>query len=867
VTSTGIDKARSPDQRIADNTIDITKQIIEDTKVFNATSPEFALGGEQGSSEGSAAGNYLAKSGDIRLGPMGNEFRIVEIIDNTISVSIATPNYVPLIVLNPEGGTPDDLETIVPGESVFLNQEILLQGGNISSDITLKNSSNIITPDGGDLVLAFGEIIRLYYSQLLAAWVVAWFSSNVGGGTSPLTTKGDLFGFDTADARIPVGTNGQVLTANSAVALGVEWATSPDASQWANFPAVSDVDFGTFDGINVDRFLFSVDAGSFANNSDTGFVRSSNGLLANVDFEKSYFWSAAKTTIMSLEQEITNNNSVLSVLATPNGSVPKIKTFALDNTPTIGADIANIDFLALNDAAANVVYAGLQAEIEGISNGLEEGSLFLNARAGGSQTPFIVLNNSADGKISAFRNIFMDIGRNIELGSNKIYTTTDLNNTFISGASSSIEMFVDSAVSAKGTFGSTRLNLENNYFLQTQAVELRNVVADIGGINGTIWYNSTTEKFRGRENGVDVDLVGGGGSQTPILQDVDYDGFDIKDISNVEFRISSTNPPIGSVPAIFHQADSLVFNTPSADNMDFREGGVNFLVMDASLATFTVGTFQALSSTINLGLVSTSIVNFIADVGTNILPNTDGTRTLGDSSAHWDDVFTETLTIKGDGGDTTGSKNTIYGDLGSRLNINNAGSGIKFLTNNVQNFLMSTNTFLQTASIGGLGSAAFHLDTTGATGAFFLHSFGHQNSLGNVVSYTGIQSFAEDITTNSLDGRIEFSVASNSLDSTASNSLPVALALTSSAGTITIDCLSHKLVDVSGMNIKDGTNIEVGTSIGTKIAASSSQKLGFFGATPIVQPTVTGSRGGNIALASLLTDLVSLGLIVDGTSA
>lgn len=43
-------------------------------------------------------------------------------------------------------------------------------------------------------------------------------------GGSPLTTKGDLFGFDTAGNRIPVGSNTFVLTADSTQALGVKWA-------------------------------------------------------------------------------------------------------------------------------------------------------------------------------------------------------------------------------------------------------------------------------------------------------------------------------------------------------------------------------------------------------------------------------------------------------------------------------------------------------------------------------------------------------------------------------------------------------------------------------------------------------------------
>jgi hypothetical protein len=51
-----------------------------------------------------------------------------------------------------------------------------------------------------------------------------------GGGGSPLVAKGDIYGFSTVNARIPVGTNGQVLIADSAETMGVRWGsglTSP----------------------------------------------------------------------------------------------------------------------------------------------------------------------------------------------------------------------------------------------------------------------------------------------------------------------------------------------------------------------------------------------------------------------------------------------------------------------------------------------------------------------------------------------------------------------------------------------------------------------------------------------------------------
>lgn len=48
-----------------------------------------------------------------------------------------------------------------------------------------------------------------------------------GGSTSPLTTKGDLYTHNvTVDARLPVGTNGQFVSADSTQATGLKWVTA-----------------------------------------------------------------------------------------------------------------------------------------------------------------------------------------------------------------------------------------------------------------------------------------------------------------------------------------------------------------------------------------------------------------------------------------------------------------------------------------------------------------------------------------------------------------------------------------------------------------------------------------------------------------
>lgn len=64
------------------------------------------------------------------------------------------------------------------------------------------------------------------YEDDATGWRLIQSGDIPSGAGSPLTTKGDLYGFGTANDRIPVGGDGTVLTADSTKALGVKWAAA-----------------------------------------------------------------------------------------------------------------------------------------------------------------------------------------------------------------------------------------------------------------------------------------------------------------------------------------------------------------------------------------------------------------------------------------------------------------------------------------------------------------------------------------------------------------------------------------------------------------------------------------------------------------
>lgn len=69
-------------------------------------------------------------------------------------------------------------------------------------------------------------------------------------GSSPLTTKGDIYTYATTNVRLPVGTNGQTLVADSAETTGLKWVSAVQAFDGGNYEDTyvdtSDFDAGAY---------------------------------------------------------------------------------------------------------------------------------------------------------------------------------------------------------------------------------------------------------------------------------------------------------------------------------------------------------------------------------------------------------------------------------------------------------------------------------------------------------------------------------------------------------------------------------------------------------------------------------------------
>jgi len=730
MSSAGVRRTRSTDSRVGDSILDEDRAQIENEKIFKVEG-ETSSNIQGIANVPTASGSFLLKDGDVREGMMGNNFKIVEIIDDSIDVSLGSGNFVPFLIITPEGGVDDELASINPGTSPFLNQEIMLQNGNLSANITLKDMAalgvDIITPDGNDLILGPLEIVKLIFNQAIGGlWVVVWISSGgTGGGTGvsfPIRPPIDDRGVVTTNQTfILSNTTGHVLKLTLGANIDIifnnfpiidvqqQWeveiiqdATAPfvitwpasvvnapdpssyatlgsttivvfrtndagatirvgntvtttasvDLSQWATFPAVNDINFATFDGINIDRLLYDQAAGESLAATDVGTTSNANGdLLSNVITGGFHTFKSALVDIAQFDDVTGLKMLGTHVINMNKNIINQIGKLEFDGTLAVAPIGISIDFNNVSNALVSNVPLTTDKHFFNINNELMVSIFRAGANSGTLQVDTVIGNKviQADEIIdlSTFinssplnGNIWLDLttglfqfrenGVTIGLGAggganttlSNLVPTVAVNQDLLPDSSAFSRLIGDSTHKWGSIFIGQNASI---FFHDLTTVSIK---GDIGGLNYFVPDLDTHEFF------VDDTL-------NPVItiegDTVDFHSHALANLNLLSFQI--INQQIASFGAGF----GLHYDVGVGEAHDFIVDGTEELTITNGLTRIKSGTLSIDSQTINMGDQTTDLINFLARVQTTFLPSTTNARDIGSSSLRWREIFSNNV--------------------------------------------------------------------------------------------------------------------------------------------------------------------------------------------------------------------------------
>lgn len=174
------------------------------------------------------------------------------------------------------------------------------QGGTFKSSFTPFSIITGGTTSTGALQTVSGvgtstQVLTSNGPGALPTWQAA-------GTASPLTTKGDLYTYSTVNARLPVGSDGQILSSDSTQTTGIKWIAAPTTT------AIG----GTVTSGTAGSILFINPSATLAQDNSNFFYDSTNKKLL-VGANASTGGNASVATILAVgdvngEADITNVN-------------------------------------------------------------------------------------------------------------------------------------------------------------------------------------------------------------------------------------------------------------------------------------------------------------------------------------------------------------------------------------------------------------------------------------------------------------------------------------------------------------------------------------------------------------------------------
>lgn len=230
--------------------------------------------------------NYLSNYDAVLLGAISYSPKVISMGSTAIDLSKATDTGFTsrLILANPLAL---NLETISGAEHA--GQQLELQGV-LTESITIKTTGNIRTQDGADVLITGNQIVLLSFDEIINKWVVK---------TKP----------------------------------------SGSTMSFVSFTADADLNMGSFDIINVDRFIPTVDSSVFPLPVIAGILLSFVGMHYNVNNLKVH-----KFQVLEVDQFIITGDPAIGISLLGNDLTQVDDLFFTTAGTSITHDSSGIDF-------------------------------------------------------------------------------------------------------------------------------------------------------------------------------------------------------------------------------------------------------------------------------------------------------------------------------------------------------------------------------------------------------------------------------------------------------------------------------------------------------------------------------------------
>jgi len=594
MSSTGVRDQDSSIKRVIKGLILNEAQFIQSLRVFanSSTLSGFgATGGDSNNSPNEPSGNYLARSGDTMLGQFGNAFDTIaatNIVSDTLDVSKTSGVTFPVVIL--QGESPpaaDDLVTITQGSDVFPFQELVIR--TRSSIITVKNSDNINTPDGNDLVLPVGSIIHLYFDTFLGEWVIDGgtpFFSGGSGVTFPIRPPIDDRGIVVANVtyilsnttghilKFTLGANINVIFNNFPI-IGIqqEWeveiiqdGTTPFVITWPvsviNPPAPSS--YATLGSTTIVVFRTN-DAGTTIRVGNTVTTTSGVSTLSALTIDVNKDWGAFGITNLGALTGVTgiDLDGATALIQGPQKidffqSGQQIESLITGIEYSVG-DLQSHLFKSLTD---NI------AEFKEIASGVFRLLMFNHSIRDAKDFLF---DSAALDTISnletgfGFDNVANELKYHVPTGNKHVWTVNNADTMILSNVSL--------------TFADGFIIICNPSNLLSGLNVGSNPTNPTLPSNADIWYNSTSNTLFGRINGVNVDLGASSTGANTALSNLITTSINQDLLFNATgFVIGSAGTPVQSVNTerLLLRSGAIVVNVPSITSVGGSSVDLNF---------------------------------------------------------------------------------------------------------------------------------------------------------------------------------------------------------------------------------------------------------------------------------------------------